>query len=274
MRQWTVSTDRLPIPRPALRVRRFRRLARLGFAVNGLLHLVIGAIAIRLAFGDTSTMEADPSGALARLTSAPLGSIAVWAAFSAVLALGLWQLTLGGRSESPSRPVRWGRRLAESGKGVSSLVLAGTTFVFALGGSASSSSTIRTINEELVASTTGLVVLGLVGAVVLGTGIGFVAIGARRGFRKLIRVPDGRRGRFVSSVGAAGYVSKGIAIGIAGGVFIAAALTGDAESATGLDGALRLLAVPPYGTVALVVIGLGVIQYGVFLMMRTRLARL
>ncbi|SMH44296.1 protein of unknown function [Rathayibacter oskolensis] len=274
MRQWSVSTDSLPIPQPRSRVRRFRRFARLGFAVNGLLHLVIGAIAIRLALGDTSTAEADPSGAIAGLTSAPLGSSAAWLAFSAVLALGLWQLTLGGRSDSTSRTTRWGRRVVEAGKGLASLTLAATALVFALGGSTSSSQTIRTVNQELVASTTGVIVLGLTGAIVLGTGIGFVAIGIRRGFRKLIRVPHGRRGRVVTTLGTTGYVAKGVAIGIAGGIFITAAFTGDADSATGLDGALRFLAVPPYGTIVLALIGVGLIMYGVFLLARVMLARL
>ncbi|WKK70503.1 DUF1206 domain-containing protein [Rathayibacter oskolensis] len=112
-----MPTDLTPSRLPGSRIRRFRRLARLGFAVNGLLHLVIGAIAIRLAFGDTSAVEADPSGAIARLTGAPLGSVAIWAAFSAVLALGLWQLTIGGASDSPRRAARWGRRVVEAGKG-------------------------------------------------------------------------------------------------------------------------------------------------------------
>ncbi|MWV48871.1 DUF1206 domain-containing protein [Rathayibacter sp. VKM Ac-2803] len=274
MRQWSVLTDRTPRRLPAAPVRRFRRLARLGFAVNGVLHLSIGVIAIRLAFGDTSPLEADPSGAIARLTSAPLGRVAVWAAFSAVLALGLWQLTLGGASDSPRRAARWGRRVVEAGKGFASLALAGTVLIFALGGSTSSSATIRTINQQLVATTTGLVILALTGAIVLGSGIGFIAIGIRRGFRKLIRLPAGRPGRLVSALGATGYVAKGIAVGLAGGIFLVAAATGDADRATGLDGALRFLAVPPYGTAALVVVGLGVILYGVFLMARTKLARL
>nr|WP_302051481.1 DUF1206 domain-containing protein [Rathayibacter sp. VKM Ac-2835] len=75
-------------------------------------------------------------------------------------------------------------------------------------------------------------------------------------------------------LGAAGYVSKGIALGIAGGLFVVAAITGDARQATGLDGALRFLDVPPYGTIALTVIGAGLVMYGGFLIARAKLARL
>lgn len=269
-----MSTVSVPTPRSVVRTRRFRRLARSGFAVNGLAHFLIGGLAIRLALGDTTSQEADPSGAIARLAGTPIGLVIVWAALLALVALGVWQFTLGSRSADPSRAKRWGRRLVESGKGSASLALAGATLVHTLGGSTSSSSTIRRISTELLASFTGVMILVVVGLIVLGTGIGFIAIGVRRGFRKVVRVPEGRRGRVVLVLGTIGYVAKGIALGVAGGIFVFAAVTGDARQASGLDGALRFLAVPPYGTIALALIGVGLIMYGVFLIARANLARL
>lgn len=269
-----MSTVSVPAPRSGVRTRRFRRLARCGFAVNGVVHLLIGGLSLRVAFGDDTSQEADASGAVARLAETPAGLAVVWAALAALVALGVWQFTLGGRSALPSRARRWGRRLVESGKGFASLALAGTTLVFALGGSTSSSRTIRTVSTELLARPAGAVVLVIVGLIVLGSGIGFVAIGVRRGFRKLVRIPDGRRGVAVLVLGTAGYLAKGIALGIAGGIFVVAAITGDTRRASGLDGALRFLDVPPWGTVALVAIGAGLVMYGGFLIARAKLARL
>ncbi|ROQ15546.1 uncharacterized protein DUF1206 [Rathayibacter sp. PhB93] len=269
-----MSTVSVPTPRSGVRTRRFRRLARLGFAVNGVVHLLIGGLSLRVAFGDETTQEADPSGAIARLAESPAGLVVVWAALVALVALGLWQFTFQSRSSDPSRAKRWGRRIVESGKGFASLALAGTTLVFALGGSTSSSATIRAISTDLLARPAGSVVLTIVGGIVLGSGIGFLAIGVRRGFRKLVRIPAGRRGLAVLTLGAAGYVSKGIALGIAGGLFVVAAITGDARRATGLDGALRFLDVPPYGTIALTAIGAGLVMYGGFLIARAKLAKL
>ncbi|NQX10252.1 DUF1206 domain-containing protein [Microbacteriaceae bacterium VKM Ac-2855] len=260
--------------RSGRRTRRFRRLARTGFAVNGLIHVLIGATAIGLAFGDDSVDEVDPSGAIARLASTPLGLTVAWAAFSGLVALGLWQLTRFVGGTVADEPITWGRRISEAGKGLASLALGGTTLVFALGGSTSSSTTIRRINTELISSPLGSWILVAVGLTVLGSGIGFVVIGIRRGFRKLVRIPLGRRGAAVLSLGAAGYLAKGVALGIVGAIFVVAAATGDARQASGLDGALRFLAVPPYGTAALVIIGIGLIGYGVFLVARAKLARL
>ena len=46
-----MSTVSVPTPRSGVRTRRFRRLARLGFAVNGVVHLLIGGLSLRVAFG-------------------------------------------------------------------------------------------------------------------------------------------------------------------------------------------------------------------------------
>jgi Domain of Unknown Function (DUF1206) len=55
----------------------FERFARTGYVVSGLLHLIIGYLAIRIALGvDAGT--ADQSGALAALAAKPGGIVALW----------------------------------------------------------------------------------------------------------------------------------------------------------------------------------------------------
>ena len=53
-----------------------KALARGGFAVNGLLHIVIGFIAVSVAFGGGGS--ADQGGALQALTSSPGGALVLW----------------------------------------------------------------------------------------------------------------------------------------------------------------------------------------------------
>ena len=54
-----MSTVSVPTPRSGVRTRRFRRLARLGFAVNGVVHLLIGSSSGRPALGDVSVALAE-----------------------------------------------------------------------------------------------------------------------------------------------------------------------------------------------------------------------
>ena len=64
--------------------------ARVGYAVNGLLHLLIGWIALQLAWSG-SGKTADQSGALQTLAANTLGRFTLWVAVVGFLALGLWQ---------------------------------------------------------------------------------------------------------------------------------------------------------------------------------------
>ena len=76
----------------------FERFARGGYVVSGLLHLIIGYLAIRVALGGGGT--ADQSGALAALAAKPGGIVALWIAVVALTVMGLWRLveTALGRS--------------------------------------------------------------------------------------------------------------------------------------------------------------------------------
>jgi len=78
----------------------------------------------------------------------------------------------------------------------------------------------------------------------------------------------------VVTLGVVGYVAKGIALFAVGVLFVVAAFTFDPEKASGLDGALKSLADLPFGIVILVAVGIGLIAYGLFLVARSRLARL
>src|ERR1700722_4908926 len=80
----------------------FERFARAGYVVSGLLHLIIGYLAIRIALG-VGAGTADQSGALAALAAKPGGIVAIWVAVVALVVMGLWRLveTALGRSTEP-----------------------------------------------------------------------------------------------------------------------------------------------------------------------------
>jgi type IV secretory pathway VirB2 component (pilin) len=71
-------------------------------------------------------------------------------------------------------------------------------------------------------------------------------------------------------LGKVGYVAKGIAIGLVGGLFCYAALTHDPKKSGGLDAALHELLGGTLGTVAVVVVGVGIAAFGLYLLARSR----
>ena len=79
--------------------------ARIGYAVNGVLHIIIGVIALALAFGARGA-SADQSGALGSMAENPLGVVVLWIAVVAWLGLGIWR-----RDERPAQGRGQGHRL-------------------------------------------------------------------------------------------------------------------------------------------------------------------
>ena len=247
-------------------------LARVGFAVNGLLHLLIGFIAIGVATGGGG--EADQSGALSHLAAAPLGILILWTVTAGLAALGLWVVLGAFLFRSADSKKRITHFVKEFGKGVAYLAVAATAFTFARGGSSSSSGDTTSFSADLLSNPGGVLVLVLVAALVFGIGAYFVYTGATHRFTGDIAVPSGAPGKVTVFLGVFGYVAKGIALMVVGVLFGAAAFTADAAKATGLDGALQSLSELPQGTIVLSVIGIGLITYGVYGFARARYARL
>ena len=68
----------------------FEYTARAGFAFSGVLHLIVGYIIARIAFGLGGS--ADQSGALATLARQTGGALIMWVIAVGLVALGLWRL--------------------------------------------------------------------------------------------------------------------------------------------------------------------------------------
>ncbi|MCU1475479.1 MAG: hypothetical protein JWQ64_172 [Subtercola sp.] len=257
-----------------------RILARLGYAVNGLLHVLIGIIAISIAAssgggasasaGSSGGTEADQSGALSQLASNPAGIVLLWVVVVGLFALGLWQIVQGFLVRQSDAKKRWGKRASEFGKAVAYLVIGVTALTFALGGSKSSSSSSQSASAQLIATPGGAILLVVIGLVVFGIGVFFVVRGATKKFTKDLSVPSGATGRAVIGLGVGGYIAKGVALAVVGVLFVVAAFTLDPSKASGMDGALMALAALPFGVVILIVVGAGLIAYGLYLGARAR----
>lgn len=244
-------------------------LARAGFVMNGVLHLLIGWIAIRIATGSGGG-EASNSGALAEIASAPGGQAMLWAGAAAFIALGLWQVSevfLG--SEEASDRVKAGAKAAVY------VALGLTTARFASGGGGSDSETASGTTAGLLGSGVGKVALVIAGLVLLGVGGYHVYMGATKKFvEQLERTGGGQVGRAVIIAGRVGYIAKGIALAILGGLVIAAVVTADPEKAGGLDAALRTVGEQPFGQLLLVLTGAGIALYGIYSIARAKFGRM
>lgn len=249
-------------------------LARSGFAVMALLHVIVGAIAIAIAFGNPG--DAEPTGAMEQLADNPWGPVAMWGSVVACLGLALWQASEATlRARSLPRKERLAK-LVSSGFLAVAYGSVGLTFAgFALGQRSDSGDSTRDFSARLMDTPAGPWVLVAVGLTILGIGIYFMVKGFRRGFKEELFHFDGtRRGRLIDSLGVTGHVAKGMALNLTGLLFIIAAAKHKPEESTGLDGSLKALQDHPFGPTLLVAIGAGFIAYGIFALIRARFGRM
>lgn len=237
--------------------------ARAGYAGSGLMHVLIAWIALQVAWIGSSR-AADQSGALQALAANGLGRVLLWAAVLGFAGLGLWQLTELVRRQDT------GDRIKAAAKSVVYLVLAWTSLTFARGGATSSRSKTRDVTAGLLQHGVGRVLVGAVGLAILGVGGYHVVKGVRK---KFLEDLDEHPGPAVVWLAVAGYVAKGVALGIVGILFLLAAVHGSARSATGLDGALHTLRGQPFGVLLLTLVALGFAAYATYSVARARYAK-
>jgi succinate dehydrogenase/fumarate reductase cytochrome b subunit len=235
--------------------------ARVGYAVNGVLHIVIGIIALQLAFGSKGK-SADQSGALGSMADNGFGLVMLWVAVVAWLGLALWRVT-----EAISGGWETSDRLKAATKAVVYLVLSWTAFKFASGTGSSSKSQTTDFTASLMKQPAGQWLVALVGLAVIGVGVYHVVKGWRK---KFLQDLETHPSEWIVKAGRVGYIAKGIALAIVGGLFVLAAVRHKPSEARGLDGALRNLLGAPGGPFLLGLVALGLIAFGVYCFGRAR----
>ncbi|MDQ1082846.1 MULTISPECIES: DUF1206 domain-containing protein [Microbacterium] len=263
----SAAADKVQDSRP------FEVAARVGYVVLGLLHLVIGLIAIGIATGGGGE-NADQSGALQQVRDTPFGPLLLWVIVVGLAALAVWQIAEAVVEHDGDAKKRWAHRAKFVGTAVAYIAIAATAFTLAVGGRSESAESSKTLTAQVLAMPGGVALLVIVGLGVAAIGVAFVIRGVTRAFKKHMSIPSGNRGRGIRTFGTVGYVAKGIAVGVAGILFVVAAFTHDPNTAGGIDSALRSLAGLPFGQVVLWLVGAGLVVYGVFCFARARYAQM
>lgn len=245
-------------------------LARVGFAASGLVHLLLGYLAIRVATQHSE--QSDQAGALAEVAALPAGAIILWATALGLAALALWMLIEAVLGVGSTSKKRWVRSIKPAAKAVAYIALAWTAVTTALGTTSQGNGSTQA-SASVLALPGGPFLLGIVGLIAIGVGGYLVVKGVGRKFRDDISTPSGMAGQTVTYLGILGYVAKGIAIVVVGILFIVAAVKLDPNEASGLDGALKSLLQLPFGQWILIAVGAGLICYGVYSFARARFAQ-
>ncbi len=203
-------------------------LARLGLIAYGVVHLLIGWLAVQLAWGVGASKSPDPSGAMRTLADQPLGKVLLWLVALGLVALALWQASeaiWGFRSRDGAKRKR--KQVTGGAKAVIYAVLGAGAASVALGTGSSSSQSQRQTTTGVLAWPAGQVIVVAAGLIVIGVGVASMVKGVWKSFNEEIdtsSMPTTARNG-VERLGQVGYIGKGVALGVVGGLLAYAALT-------------------------------------------------
>jgi Domain of Unknown Function (DUF1206) len=252
-------------------------LARAGLIAYGVVHLLIGWLAVQIAWSVSGRKSADTSGALKTLADQPFGKILLWLVAVGLAALALWQAS----------EAIWGYRNREAAKRIGKQLTSGVMAVIygalgvsaasvALGSRSSSSQSQKQATSGVLAWPAGRVIVVVAGLIIIGVGVAHVVKGVKKSFAEEIDTssmsPVARTG--VAQLGQIGYIAKGVALAVVGGLLSYATLTFDRHKAQGLDGAMQTILAQPFGRFLLTAAALGFVAFGVFAILQSRYRRM
>ena len=256
------------------------RLMRLGYIVRGIVYLLPGVLALKLALGagDGGRAAMTPTGAVEMIAQHPLGRLLM-----IPIAVGLAGYSLWGVVRAVLDPLHRGH----SPKGIGTRLgyaLSGLAFagLFAaairfLAGAVNHIPKDRDWTVALLAHPAGRWLVAILGLCwILGAGIGQIVIGWTGSFEKDLethRMSPGERWWSVR-LGRVGIVARGLVFAIVGALMVSAAWHFDSRGSHGIDGALLEVLHQPSGRALLAFAASGLITFAIFSMMCARWMRL
>jgi hypothetical protein len=241
------------------------RLTRAGFLAYGVLHLLFAYVIVQIAFGGPAA-DGDQSGAMHKLAEKPYGATLIVVMVIGLAAMAVWQVL---EIVTVRRHLE---RAASAGRAAFYLYLGWNGVKVLRGKNTSSADTQQNATEGLLGSGLGRLTVVGAGLVVAAIGVGLVIVGLTRRFEKHLKVTQmtAAMRRLTGRLGMLGYTAKGIAYGIAGVLFVVAAVQYDSDKARGLDAALRALSERSYGMWLLLLAAIGFAAYGLFAVAEAR----
>lgn len=244
---------------------------RVGLVAYGLVHLLIGWLALQIAFGEKAK-QASGTGALEYLTRQPLGGFLIWVVAIGLVALVAWRLLEAWQAvQDEDGADRVKSAVPQLFKGVLYAVLAWSALQVATGSSKGGSGT-DGMTARLLQMPAGQLIVGAIGIGILAYGGWYVYLGWSDKFlEKLDGRPQNREtSHAYRLIGKAGHLGKGVSIAVIGALFTYAAITHQPKKSAGLDRALQEIAQQPFGQVLLTLVAIGIACYGVFAFARAR----
>jgi len=249
-------------------------LARLGYVVRGLIYIVMGMLALRLAtgFGGETT---DATGALDFISKQPFGKILMVVVVIGLAGYSLWGFVralldpLGRGTDAKGLTVRGGYLV--SGIAYGALVIPAVRLLQNKPAGAGAGNQ-QDIVATLLSQPAGVWLVAAFGLFWIVSAIAQWQQAYTANFMDDLKL--GKMGhdeeKVAERLGRIGFAARGVVYALIGWFALRAAATADAFRAQGIAGALQKLAQQPYGLILLGLVSFGLVIFGLFSVMCAR----
>ena len=250
-------------------------LARFGYATKGIVYIVVGGVATMAALGLRGETT-DVRGALQEIEDKPFGKVALATVAFGLVGYVLWRW-VQALADTEHKGTKLKAVLVRIGYFISGTVYAGLALTAAkvlidVDEPDSSSD----IQEHWIARVlripAGRTLVIVAGASTIGFGLYQIYKGFKAKFRKRLKLAEMSKNRITVATwsGRIGYASRGVVFCIIGFFAIQAARHFNPDEAKGVDEALATLAQNYYGAWALLLVAVGLILYGFYMLVEAR----
>jgi hypothetical protein len=239
-------------------------LARAGLVARGVVYLIIGVLALKLALGDGGKAT-NQTGALKTIAGQSFGELLLILMAIGLAGYSLWRLTRAAIGHGAEQRDSASDRVAALASGIAYGILC-ITAIEILAGAGAGSGTPKQPAGGVLDWPAGPVLVGIAGAILIG-------VAAYQAYKGLARkfVEDAKTGEMSEGVekgyialGVFGHVARAVIFALIGYGLIKAAVDYNAKEAIGLDGALRELADASYGPALLGAVAVGLAGFALY----------
>lgn len=252
------------------------KIGRAGWFAKGVVYTIAGFLALSVAAkasgwadstSSTGNQEASPVGAIKTVAGSAGGTLLLWLLAAGMLLYAAWRVVsafMPGNTDAKAMAKRIGY--------IASAVMYTTFAISAIAlarhapENPDGNRRVTDISQKIMTNSAGRVLIGVAGLIVIAVGLYRIVKGVTMDVNDELDMSgmSATRRTWTERLGAIGEVGRGIGFALVGFFLTRAAIRYQAAEATGLDGALRRLALESWGVVVVVVVGLGFAAYGLF----------